>query len=95
MSFFSGSGPKVRNQFLNLHSFQLLPGKAAAPSTTRVTYAPGCTIIGPGNQVLSENAVKAARESEVALVFVGDNRLLSDEGRDRENISICRKFSVD
>jgi hypothetical protein len=46
------------------------------------------TIIGPRNQVLSENAVKAARESEVALVFVGDNRLLSDEGRDREYLHL-------
>jgi beta-glucosidase len=79
---------QVRNQFFNLQSFQLLPGKPAAPSATQVIYAPGCTIIGPRNQVLLENAVKAARESEVALVFVGDNRLLSDEGRDREYLHL-------
>jgi beta-glucosidase len=79
---------QVRNQFFNLQSFQLLPGKPAAPSAMQVIYAPGCTIIGPRNQVLLENAVKAARESEVALVFVGDNRLLSDEGRDREYLHL-------
>jgi beta-glucosidase len=35
-----------------------------------------------------DNAVKAAGESEVALVFVGDNRLLSDEGRDRDYLHL-------
>jgi beta-glucosidase len=78
----------TRDHFLNLHSFRLLPSKPVASSATQVIYAPGCTIIGPRNQVLLENAVKAARESEVALVFVGVNRLLSDEGRDRDYLHL-------
>jgi beta-glucosidase len=77
-----------RDHFINLQSFQLLPSKPAAPSATQVIYAPGCTIMGPRNQALLENAVKAASESEVALVFVGDNRLLSDEGRDRDYLHL-------
>jgi beta-glucosidase len=79
---------KSRERFFNLQSFQLLPSKPAASSAIQVVYAPGCTIMGPRNQVLLDNAVKAARESEVALVFVGDNRLLSDEGRDREYLHL-------
>jgi beta-glucosidase len=79
---------KGRDHFFNLQSFQLLPAKPAAPSETQVVFAPGCTIIGPRNQALLDNAVKAAREAEVALVFVGDNRLLSDEGRDRDYLHL-------
>lgn len=76
------------DRFFNLQSFQLLPGKPAMPSATQVVFAPGCTIIGPRNQALLDSAVKAARESEVALVFVGDNRLLSDEGHDRDYLHL-------
>jgi beta-glucosidase len=79
---------KGRDHFLNLQSFRFLPAKPAAPSETQVIFAPGCTIIGPRNQVLLDNAVKAAREADVALVFVGDNRLLSDEGRDRDYLHL-------
>ena len=74
--------------FFNLQSFQLLPGRPAAASATEAVYAPGCTIMGPRNPALLENAMKAAKESEVALVFVGDNRLLSDEGRDRDYLHL-------
>jgi beta-glucosidase len=79
---------QVQYRFINLQSFQLLPRKPAMPSSTQVVYAPGCTITGPRNQALLENAVKAAREAEVALVFVGDNRLLSDEGLDRDYLHL-------
>lgn len=82
------SSSKTRDDFFNLQSFQLLPSKQTASSATQVIYAPGCTIIGPRNQALLDNAVRAARESEVALVFVGDNRLLSDEGRDRDYLHL-------
>jgi beta-glucosidase len=79
---------KTRDHFFNLQSLQFLPSKPTTPSATQVVYAPGCTIIGPRNQTLLDNAAKAAREAEVALVFVGDNRLLSDEGRDREYLHL-------
>jgi len=77
-----------RDHFFNLQSFQLLPGKPVPPSATQVVYAPGCTIIGPRNAALLESAVKAAREAEVTVVFVGVNRLLSDEGRDRDYLHL-------
>ena len=79
---------KSRDHFFKLESFQLLPSKPAGASATQVIFAPGCTIVGPRNQALLDRAVKAAREAEVALVFVGDNRLLSDEGRDRDYLHL-------
>jgi beta-glucosidase len=79
---------KGKNHFFNLQCFQLLPAKPAPPSATQVVFAAGCTITGSRNQALLDNAVQAAREAEVALVFVGDNRLLSDEGRDRDYLHL-------
>jgi beta-glucosidase len=73
----------VRSQFLNLRQFQILPVTPAKESTTEIAFAPGCTIDGPRNDALFEAAVNAAKEADVAIVFVGDNRLLSDEGHDR------------
>ena len=72
-----------RTNFLNLQSFQLLPAVKAKQSPERLVHAPGSTIMDPKNDALFAAAVKAAKESDVALMFVGDNRLLSDEGRDR------------
>ena len=73
----------TRNRFLNLRQFRMLPAAPAKQSATEITFAPGCTIDGPRNNALFEAAVKAAKEADVAIVFVGDNRLLSDEGHDR------------
>lgn len=73
---------------MNLRSFQLLPASEPQPSTAQLLYAPGSTITGPRNQALLDKAVEAAKASEVALVFVGDNRLLSDEGEDRFDIDL-------
>jgi beta-glucosidase len=50
---------------------------------TRITYAPGCTIDGPKNDALFNSAVDAAKDADTVILFVGDNRLLSDEGHDR------------
>lgn len=73
----------IRNNFLNLRSFKLLPSMPAQESAAKVVYAPGCSIAGPRIDALFNAAVKAASEADVAFVFVGDNRLLSDEGHDR------------
>jgi beta-glucosidase len=73
----------IRKHFLNLRVFRLEPVTPAKESAPRVIYAPGCTIDGPRNDALFEAAVKAAEEADAAIMFVGDNRLLSDEGHDR------------
>lgn len=77
-----------RQAFFNLASFQLTPTGTPKEWATRVVFAPGCTIIGPRNQALLDQAVKAAHNSDAAILFLGVNRLLSDEGRDRDSIDL-------
>ena len=76
------------DKFLNLRSFKLLPAATPKESAIKVIYSPGCTITGPKIDPVFDSAVKAASQADVALVFVGDNRLLSDEGRDRFDIAL-------
>lgn len=78
----------TRSSFINLSSLQLDPVSSVAESAIRVSYAPGCTIIGPRNQALLEQATEAARGADAAILFLGVNRLLSDEGRDRESLDL-------
>jgi beta-glucosidase len=53
-----------------------------------VVFAPGSTIIGPRNEALLRGAVEAAKEADAAILFVGVNRLLSDEGVDRNYLDL-------
>jgi beta-glucosidase len=75
---------KTRDFAANLQWLKLAPASQPQPSSVQITYAPGCTITGEKNNALFDSAVQAAKDSDAALVFVGINRLLSDEGRDRE-----------
>jgi beta-glucosidase len=77
-----------RNDAVNMRSFRLLPASRQESTASKVILAPGCQIIGPRIESLLESAVRAASQADVALVFVGDNRLLSDEGRDRCDIAL-------
>jgi beta-glucosidase len=79
----SGSG-----HFCNMQSFKLLPAGDANEIAIGVVYAPGCTITGPKIDALFQSAVQAASQADVALIFAGDNRLLSDEQRDRCDIAL-------
>lgn len=78
----------TRQQFVKMRSFRLLPAARASESPVKIIHAPGCSIVGHKNDALFASAVKAASQADVALVFVGDNRLLSDEGRDRFDIAL-------
>lgn len=75
---------KARGFVANLQWLKLTPMTVSRQSRVQIDYAPGCTIAGEKNDVLFDRAVQAANGSDAALVFVGVNRLLSDEGRDRE-----------
>jgi len=73
------------NQF-TFHSFYLTPARlfaAAAPGKPTVTYALGCTVMGPKDPKQIAAAVKAAHDADVALVFVGADEQLDAEGHDR------------
>jgi beta-glucosidase len=73
---------------LTMRSFRLSPVSQQDAAGPKVVYAPGCSITGPKIDSLFEAAVKAASQADVALVFVGDNWLLSEEGRDRCDIAL-------
>jgi len=77
-----------RQPFFNLSSFQLNPVKPEPESAPQVIFAPGCTIAGPRSQALLDEAVTAAKDAEVVLLFLGENRLQTDEGRDRDSIDL-------
>jgi beta-glucosidase len=74
--------------FFHLASFELAPASAAGGGERRVVFAPGSVITGRRNEALLRQAESAARSAEVVLLFLGVNRLLSDEGRDRESIDL-------
>lgn len=76
-------GTKSRNYCCNIQWFRLSPKAEASASATEVVYAPGCTITGEKNEALFAAALQAAKKADAAIVVVGDNRRLSDEGRDR------------
>lgn len=73
---------------LNLKSFRLLPVAQAQEPAAKVVLAPGSQITGPKIDALLESAVHAASQADIALVFVGDNRLLTDEGHDRSDLAL-------
>jgi beta-glucosidase len=78
----------TRQFFFKLSSFQLNPVTSAQKPATEVAFAPGCSIVGPRNQALLDQAAAAAKNAEVVLLFLGVNRLLADEGRDRDSIDL-------
>ena len=78
----------VPKPFFNLSSFQLNPVLVTAQSAPQVVFAPGCRIAGPRNQALLDQAAEAAKNADAVLLFLGVNRLLSDEGRDRDSIDL-------
>lgn len=78
----------ARTPFFYLKSLQLNPVEATPEATPRIAFAPGCSIIGPRNQALLDQAIKTAKDADVVLLFLGVNRLLSDEGRDRFDIDL-------
>lgn len=73
----------THESLMNLRTFRLLPGGPAKAAAVKISYAPGCSIDGPKIDALFNAAVKAGSEADVALVFAGVNRLISDEGHDR------------
>lgn len=61
--------------------------KKRAPAGCRVVYAKGCEAVDPRLDQIGE-AVEAARGSDVAIVVVGDTKVLHGEWRDRANLDL-------
>lgn len=86
MRFVGGSG-----KLFTLQSFNLTPVRpfAGQPNAaTKVTYALGCNVLGEKDPAQFAEAVNAAREAEVVLVFAGANEQIDGEGNDRSYIHL-------
>lgn len=78
----------IRDNFLNLRSFRLLPSQPAPEAGSKIVYAPGCTVTGDTIDAFFHAAIQAASECDVALVFAGDNQSTDHEGHDRDSLRL-------
>ncbi len=62
--------------------------RASLGPTARVDYAPGCDVVEPAKPEEMEQAVAAARRSDVAILFLGTNQKVEAEGRDRTTLDL-------
>lgn len=85
LRFRSASGKKPS---FNLAWFQLTPAGSSDEEAGRLVFAPGSTIVGPRNEALLRTAEDAAKNADTVILFLGVNRMLSDEGRDRDSIDL-------
>jgi beta-glucosidase len=86
LRFAGGSG-----ELFKVTSFNLTPTAPVAPEAsgaTKVVYAMGCGVVDDKDPAMFDAAVKAARESDVALVFVGVNEQVDKESHDRNYIHL-------
>jgi beta-glucosidase len=78
-------------KLFNLQSFNLTPAAPFAGqgnAATEVAYALGCSVLGEKDPAQYAEAVKAAREADVALVFVGADEQVAREGCDRSYLHL-------
>ena len=61
--------------------------KNLVPSSTKIKYIKGCEIIG-GDKKEFDNAVKAAGESDVVILILGESAGMSGEAASRTNIDL-------
>jgi beta-glucosidase len=61
--------------------------KARAPAGTRVRHAPGCDLTGPSKDGFAA-AVRLARQSDVAVVVVGEGEDMSGEAHSRSTLDL-------
>lgn len=69
------------------HHTPLMAVQARLDSQVKVSYSEGCGITSKDSSGIAD-AVAAAKRAQVALVFVGLNGSVEDEGRDRDQITL-------
>jgi beta-glucosidase len=62
--------------------------RAKLGSAVKVEYAAGCDIVEPAKAGEIEKAVDLARQSDVAILFLGTNLKVEAEGRDRKSLDL-------
>lgn len=75
---------------LNVAWFQLNPSQPTEEITrgTKLLFRPGCTVTGPRDEKMFQDAVEAARAADVAIVVAGVNQEVDTEGHDRADIRL-------
>ena len=72
----------------------LLEGiRRKVPGTTKINYARGCTVAsagvdGPAESILMDEAARAARQSELVIVAVGESADMSGEAASRASLDL-------
>jgi beta-glucosidase len=61
--------------------------KAKVPASTKINYAKGCDVLGGTTDGIAE-AVKAARQSDVAILAVGESADMSGEASSRVSLDL-------
>jgi len=80
-----------KGDLFKITSFSLTPAppvEGVTSGTAKVVYAMGCGVVGDKDPAQFDEAVKAARESDVALVFVGVNEQVDKESHDRSHLHL-------
>ena len=80
-------GPLNLFSSFSVQSFRLTPeSEVSNPEhgATAVVYAVGCTVTGKKDPVQFDAAIDAAKQAEVALVFVGADEQVDGEAHDRD-----------
>lgn len=83
------SGPSGHS--FSVQSFHLTPAPPAsdpAQGSTQIVHARGCTVLGDRDSTLFAEAIKAAAEADVVLVFLGCDQQVDQEGKDRSYIHL-------
>lgn len=57
-------------------------------TSAKINYAQGCSVTGNYDKSLMDKAIQAAKESEVAIVIVGNDASTSTENIDRKNLRL-------
>ncbi len=84
---FRGNHPNL----FNVQSFHLSPAQPLPiphSSQVQVDYAMGCTVTGRRDDVEFAKAVKAAKNADAVLLFVGADQQVDAEGHDRRHIHL-------
>jgi beta-glucosidase len=53
-----------------------------------ITYAVGCAVTGPKDEKLFDAAVRAAKDADTVLIFVGDDQQIDREAHDRDFLGL-------
>ena len=80
-----------KGDLFKITSFNLTPAPPIEVGTsgpTKVVYVRGCGVVDDKDPAQFDEAVKAARDADVALVFVGVNEQVDKESHDRSDVRL-------